>query len=94
MCLELDSKRSKPSHGGIFIFWDPILYTFLYTKIQKFSIVNFFLSMHVQDPGGSSHQSVILPCYIKCDWHLLKRNLDTVMFADTCLYLIVFAYIR
>ena len=33
---------SKPSHGRILISWNPILYTFLCTKIKKITIDNFF----------------------------------------------------
>ena len=33
---------SKPFNGPILIFWNLILYTFLCTKIKKFTIVNFF----------------------------------------------------
>ena len=43
---------SKPSHGQILICWNLILFTFLRTKIEKFTMDNFFLLMHVQDPCG------------------------------------------
>ena len=33
---------SKPFNGPILIFWNLILYTFLCTKIKKFTIVHFF----------------------------------------------------
>ena len=33
---------SKPFNGRILIFWNLILYTFLCTKIKKFTIGNFF----------------------------------------------------
>ena len=35
---------SKPFHGRILISWNLILYTFLCTKIKKFTIANFFFS--------------------------------------------------
>ena len=43
---------------------------------------------------SSSHQSVILPCYIKCDWQLLQSNFDTVIFACIWLYLLIFIYVH
>ena len=41
---------SKPFHGRILISWNPILGTFLCTKIEKFTMDNFFLLMHVLVP--------------------------------------------
>ena len=39
---EKKGPNSKPSHGRILISWNPILYTFLCTKIKKITIDNIF----------------------------------------------------
>ena len=44
---EKQGPNSKLFHGRILISWNPILYTFLCTKIIFFTIVHFFLLMYV-----------------------------------------------
>ena len=61
--IEKNAFFSKPSHGQILISWNPILYTFLCTKIKKFTLGNFFLLMHVLVPCVCPP----CPCRVKRD---------------------------
>ena len=49
---------SKSSHGRILISWNSILYTFLCTKTKRFTIVHFFLLMHVLHPCVMSFTTI------------------------------------